>query len=588
MLREFWDIFVKQYGRTGLAMSIGGLALGISLLEGFNIGLLVPMLETLESGEAGGHWVSQALALGFGVVGIPFRLPAILLALGILITIVAGLKYLRLVLMAKMQSEFITWIRTTYMGSLLRADLAYFHSEQMGSMTNILTSQAERAAASAGHMAEIITGLLLIMAYMVTAFLIAPGLTAGAFGMVLIVSLGVQYYVRRAREKAQEGVERNREYQVAALENLSGIHVIKTFLLEKSRWADFSSRAGAVGLVTYQIGKIRSKLTIIQEVALFVMIGGIVYLGVSVFSLDIAVIVALLFILYRMMPRVAGLNTLRQDLAESMTSLHAVAVAMEAQVQPSIVSGQTPFESLKKDIVLQDIGFSYNGSGPVLDRTSFSIEKGKMTAIVGASGAGKSTLMELLLRFYDPAAGHILVDGVDLKDLDLESWRRYIGVVSQDVFLFNDTVANNIGLGRPGVTATDVEMASKQAYAHDFIVNLPQGYDTTIGDRGWNLSGGQRQRIALARAIVGGPQILVLDEATSALDSESEQLIQKYMNGIRGTCTLVVVAHRTATIRNADTIVVLQDGRIVEQGDWDSLMDSAGVFANYQQLQAGG
>jgi subfamily B ATP-binding cassette protein MsbA len=167
-------------------------------------------------------------------------------------------------------------------------------------------------------------------------------------------------------------------------------------------------------------------------------------------------------------------------------------------------------------------------------------------------------------------------------------WRRSIGVVSQDIFLFNDTVRNNILLGRDGVSEEQLISSAKQAYSHDFIMDLPKGYDTPIGDRGLNLSGGQRQRISLARAILLNPEILMLDEATSSLDSESEHLIQNYMSEIRGTCTMIVVAHRTATIRDADRIVVVQDGKIVEEGNWNSLVGGEGIFANYQQLQSGG
>jgi ABC-type multidrug transport system fused ATPase/permease subunit len=195
--------------------------------------------------------------------------------------------------------------------------------------------------------------------------------------------------------------------------------------------------------------------------------------------------------------------------------------------------------------------------------------------------------VDLILRFYDPVQGSIEVDGVDLKDLDLTSWRRSIGVVSQDIYLFNETIAYNIGVGRTDANIEQIVEAAKQAYAHDFIQQLADGYETKIGDRGWNLSGGQRQRIALARAILKRPEILILDEATSSLDSESEQLIQDYMKEIRNSCTMIVVAHRTSTIQDADKIVVLLDGVIAEEGDWDTLSAGSGLLANYHRLQIG-
>lgn len=397
----------------------------------------------------------------------------------------------------------------------------------------------------------------------------------------------MQSYISKGRVLGGGAVSRHNDLQAAAVETLSGIHVVKSFLLERLRWADFVTKAGDVGHVLYRRERNLGQMMVLQEVALFGLIGGIVYVGVSALSLDIAVILALLFLLYRLAPRVLELNRIRHNLAAQLSALHFVQLIMKETATPKIISGDKPFIKLDRGIELRNASFSYNSSAQVLQNTSFTIEKGKTTAIVGASGAGKTTLIDLILRYYDLDQGSVLVDGVDLRQLSLDDWRRSIGLVSQDVFLFNDTVANNIALGRAGVSRERITDAARQAYAHDFIQQLPQGYQTMIGDRGWNLSGGQRQRIALARAILTEPQILILDEATSALDSESEQLIQQYMSRIRNSCTIVVVAHRTSTIQHADKIVVLQDGRIIEEGNWDSLLAGAGALANYHRLQSG-
>jgi len=589
MFKELWAMYAQGYGRVRLAVVVCVLAVVISLLEGLNIGLLVPLLESLGSSAPGEkHVISKTVANLYEFLGLSFGIGSILLSLGILITFTAVLKYVRMILVAKLRAGFTAWIRTQYMESLVQADVSYFHNARLGVMTDTLSTQSHAAGGTILEAVEMLSNFTMFLAYMVAAFLVSPLLTLAAIGLLAVVSLAMQYYVAQGRIKGAEQVLKENELQASAVESLSGISVVKSFLLERFRWLDFSGKADDVAQMQYKIARDRSQMQAIQDLSLFGLIGGIVYLGCSVLSMDFAVIVALLFVLSRLAPRVNTLNSLRHSFAESMAALHAVSNAIKEPAERKITSGDTPFYGLKNGIQMEGIYFSYGNGTQVLSGTGFNIEKGSMVAIVGASGAGKSTLIDLLLRFYDPDAGSILVDGVDLRDLNLTTWRRSIGIVSQDIFLFNDTVRNNIMLGRDEISEEQLILSAKQAYSHDFIMNLPNGYDTSIGDRGLNLSGGQRQRIALARAILLKPEILVLDEATSSLDSESEHLIQNYMGEIRGTCTMIVVAHRTATIRDADRIVVVQDGKIVEEGDWNSLVGGEGVFASYQQLQAGG
>ena len=588
MYKEFRNIFIHGYGRVRLAVLITVITVAVSLLEGFNIGLLVPLLESLQSSEeGGGHWVSQALDSLFSTIGLPFTLGSILVALGALVLFQAVLKYWRMILVSRITTGFVAWMRTRAMATLLNTDISYFHQEKLGTLANTLTTQPTQAGATLFAFTELFATLGIITAYLVAAFLISPVLAAVAFGIMLIITLSMQFHIRRAKMFGGLLVERNNDLHTSAVESLSGIRVIKSFVLERLRGEDFRRKAQGVGDTTFRLERNRSQIIVLQETALFGLVGAIVYVGVSVLNLDLAVTVALLFILYRLAPRISNMNNLRETLASAMASLRNVEATISQSSVTAIPNGTKPFVKLHGAIELENVSFSYNDGMQVLQDANFAIENHKITALVGTSGAGKSTLIDLILRYYDPLQGRMLVDGVDLRELDLVSWRKSIGIVSQDIFLFNDTVANNILLGQTGATMEQVVDAAKRAYAHDFILQMPQGYDTPIGDRGWNLSGGQRQRLALARAILKEPQILILDEATSSLDSESEQLIQNHIRAIRGTCTILVVAHRVSTIQDADRIAVLQDGRIVEEGDWDSLLARTGVFANYHRLQLG-
>ena len=238
-----------------------------------------------------------------------------------------------------------------------------------------------------------------------------------------------------------------------------------------------------------------------------------------------------------------------------------------------------------KDIVYKNVSFEYEQNKSILKNINIDIKKGQTVAFVGSSGSGKSTIANLLLRFYDVNSGEILVDGTDIKNLTLESLRDKIGVVSQDVFLFNDTVKYNIAYGKLDAGDEEIENAAKAANAHKFISAMPDGYNTLIGERGMKLSGGEKQRIAIARAMLKNPPILVLDEATSALDSESEKLVQEAIETLMKNRTVILIAHRLSTVKNADQIIVIDKGTVVERGKHQELLDKNGVYAKLYNLK---
>ena len=242
-------------------------------------------------------------------------------------------------------------------------------------------------------------------------------------------------------------------------------------------------------------------------------------------------------------------------------------------------------EEFKESIEFRNVSFSYDDSRQVIDSVSFTIRKGETVALVGPSGGGKSTLSDLIPRFYDVTGGQILVDGIDLRDYDLESLRRHMGIVTQETILFNDTIAGNIRLGKRNATDAEIETAARIANADEFIRETEHGYQTNVGDRGMKLSGGQRQRLSIARAVLKNPDILILDEATSALDTESEKLVQDALNALLKGRTSLVIAHRLSTIHNADKIIVIEHGRIAEQGTHHELMERGGIYAHLIEMQ---
>jgi subfamily B ATP-binding cassette protein MsbA len=301
--------------------------------------------------------------------------------------------------------------------------------------------------------------------------------------------------------------------------------------------------------------------------------------------MSVAVLLTFFFALFRLLPLVQVLNGHRSQWAISRNALDVVAQLLDKRDKPYIVDGHRPLQAFRESIVFEDVGFAYEPGQPVLHDISLTIRQGQTTALVGGSGAGKSTLADLLARLQDPTEGRILLDGVDLREFTLESLRRHLVIVSQSTFLFHDTVRANIAYGLDDVPMDRIRWAAEKANALEFIDAMPDGFETVLGDRGERLSGGQRQRISIARALLRDPEILVLDEATSALDSVSERLVQESLEYLMEGRTVLVIAHRLSTVESADHLVVLEGGRIVEEGSYDDLLARKGHLWEYHRLQ---
>jgi subfamily B ATP-binding cassette protein MsbA len=404
-----------------------------------------------------------------------------------------------------------------------------------------------------------------------------------------VLSYFLKWIVATVRRHGEDITHWSGKFTSAISEFIDGMRTIIAYNRQEHERKHLYKAANRFAEATIESGK---RSILLQPLSKAVM--STVLIGLIVFAmqtlvipgvLDIAYLLAFLFALFRMTPIVHQLNGMRGDWAKNRAGISNVAALLRSTDKPSLENGSRQAPPLREGITFDNVWFAYEPDTPVLKDINLRIERGKMTALVGASGAGKSTLIDLIPRFYDPAEGEVLYDGVNLKEFDLHSLRERIAIVSQSTHIFNDTVRANIAYGDLDASPEEIRRAAERANALEFIEELEDGFDTVLGDRGVRVSGGQRQRLSIARALLKNPEILVLDEATSDLDSISERMVQESLERLMEGRTVIAIAHRLSTIENADWVVVLEEGRIVEQGQYDALVEKRGKLWEYHSIQ---
>jgi ABC-type multidrug transport system fused ATPase/permease subunit len=425
--------------------------------------------------------------------------------------------------------------------------------------------------------------------YLSTLLLLSWQLTLLAVMLFGLLAVGLSTLNVRVREVSFETSAANGHFTSTAVEFINGIRTIQAFAAQEFERKRFYQSSSRVAESFIKITRLMSSVKPLSEsistailVSLIIMAFNGIIIGKS---LPVASLLTFFFVLFRLVPTLQDVNGTRVVLSGLQGAAVNVKELLRTDNKDYFPNGHLEFSGLKRAINLISVDFGYEPQNLVLHDISLTIERGKMTALVGGSGAGKSTLADLIPRFYDPTRGTILIDGVDLKTYEIKSLRQKLAVVSQDTFIFNANVRDNIAYALEGVSEAEILEAARQAYALEFIQQLPEGFDTQLGDRGVRLSGGQRQRLAIARALLRDPEILILDEATSALDSVSERLIQESLEKLSVGRTVVAIAHRLSTITRADRVVVLEQGRIVEQGKYQELIEQRGRLWKYHQMQ---
>lgn len=575
----------KNLGVTLSLMVLVGLTEGISLL------LLVPLLQLvgldIQQGALG--QVAGFIASFFAYLGVTPTLGVVLLIYVFVISLNALLYRLQMVKTSQIEYDYAAHLRKDLFSAITGSNWLFFTGKRSSDFAHALTYEIERISTGTSFFLSLIASCIVLLVYVVFALKISGIVT----GLIIIVGLILLLVLKRRTQSAGKSGENlssaSKDLYSSTLKQMDGMKTIKSFSMEEKNIELFNLETE--GVKESYMDAIRSY----ADVRFFFSVGSVIILSLLVFILievmatPTAELLLLLYLFVRMIPRFSNIQLSYQYLINMLPAFSTV-IDLENQCKSAAEPiGEETDIIFNHCLKLKNVAFSYrqDGSSFNLENLNLSVEAGKTTAIAGLSGAGKSTIADLVMGLLTPAKGSVIVDDVVLNHKNMLTWRKQIGYVVQDTFLFNDTIRNNLLFADPTASDENILEALKKASADEFILKLPDGLDAFIGDRGVLLSGGEKQRLALARAIVRKPSLLILDEATSNLDSENERNILDSLEDLHGNITILIIAHRLSTIRNADIIYLIQKGELVESGTWDELLKKVdGPFKALHEAQS--